>query len=352
MWWGATEDFFASGSSEMRRYRVARVGITLFLSLAAFTADPEDAHGQQKDQAKGKDEPKLGWSNDADLSLVVTEGNSDSATLGFSDQLRYVWNRGRFEFEVNMVRTDKADDRFFLVEPGLEFPVGAAPARPAASLITPEPEPDVANYLIRTAFERNIATRWFWNTGASWYRNEDAGIRNRYIFFGGVGNTWADNQRRRFVTSYGISYTDRQKKGPDPESGRRFTGPRAGWDYIERFNAATTFHSDLGMNANFSDRADYSINTLNSLTVSVNNHVSLKASVQWLFENEPALESDLDVVAYVELLNPDGIPGTGDERFRTLSSGGTKFVLGSSVARREKLDTVVRTALVISFARK
>ena len=334
----------------MHRHRAGRVDITLFLSLMAFmAAGLEDAHGQQKEQVEGKDEPKFGWSNDTDLSLVVTEGNSDSATLGLSDQLRYVWNRGRFEFEVNMVRRDKADDRFFMVEPGLEFPVGAAPSRPNTSLITPDREPDVANYLMQIDFERKISTRWLWNTGGSWYRNEDAGILNRYIFFGGVGNTWADNQRRHFVTSYGISYTDRQRTGPDPERARRFLGPRAGWDYTGRFNAATTFHSDLVMNASFSDPADYSINSLNSLTVSVNNHVSLKASVQWLFENEPALESGLDVIAYVELINPDGISGTGDEHFRTLSSGGTKFVLGSSAARREKLDTVVRTALVISF---
>ena len=334
----------------MRRCRLARLDAVLFLSLVVLSvAASENGYAQQKNQVKGEDEPMLGWSNDTDLSLVVTDGNSDSATLGFSDQLRYVWKQARFEFEVNMVRTDKADDRFFLVEPGLEFPVGGAPSIPPTSLITPEPEPDVANYLIRTSFERKISTRWFWNTGASWYRNDDAGIHNRYIFFVGVGNTWADNQRRRFVTSYGPSYTDRQKKGPDPARGRRFAGARTGWDYTERFNAATTFHSDFGMNANFSDRADYSISTLNSLTVSVNNAVSIKGSVQWLFENEPALESDLDVVAYVEVVNPDGIPGTGDERFRTLSSGGTKFVLGSSLARRDKLDTVVRMALVITF---
>ena len=61
------------------------------------------------------------------------------------------------------------------------------------------------------------------------------------------------------------------------------------------------------------------------------------------------LESDLDVVAYVELVNPDGIPGTGDERYRTLSSGSTKLVLGSADARKDKLDTVIRTALVIKF---
>jgi len=57
----------------------------------------------------------------------------------------------------------------------------------------------------------------------------------------------------------------------------------------------------------------------------------------------------LDVIAFVQLINPDGIPGTGDERFRTLSSGGSKLVLGSGDARKDKLDTIFRTALVLKF---
>jgi hypothetical protein len=72
-------------------------------------------------------------------------------------------------------------------------------------------------------------------------------------------------------------------------------------------------------------------------------------SLQWLYENEPALESDLDVIAFVEVLNPDGIAGSGDERFRTVGSGGTQLVLGSAEARKDRLDTVIRTALVIKF---
>ena len=77
--------------------------------------------------------------------------------------------------------------------------------------------------------------------------------------------------------------------------------------------------------------------------------VSLKVSLQWLYENEPALESDLDVIALVELINPDGIAGSGDEFFRTLSSGGSKLVLGSADARKDKLDTIFKTAIVIKF---
>ena len=43
------------------------------------------------------------------------------------------------------------------------------------------------------------------------------------------------------------------------------------------------------------------------------------------------------------------MPGSGDERFRTVSSVGTKLVLGFSSARKDKLDTIVRASLVITF---
>src|SRR5262245_61135709 len=334
----------------MNAYRAQRLGSTLAVSLVALIgAGLERAFAQDKSQAEGKEEPKLGWSNSSDLSLVVTGGNSNSATLGFSNQLRHVRKEDRFEFDVTVVRANKSDDRFFRVEPGLEFPVGGAPTDPATTLIKPEPTLDIANYLIRTAYERNLSPKLFWNTGASWYRNDDAGILNRYVVFAGLGNRWVDNLRRHFATSYGISFTDREEETPDPEKERRFAGARAGWNYTEHINAGTTFDSDFAWNLSFADPTDYSINTLNALTVSVTNHISLKLSLQWLFENEPALESDLDVIAFVDVLNPDGIPGSGDERFRIIESGGTKLVLGAADARKDRLDTVIRTALVIKF---
>ena len=70
------------------------------------------------------------------------------------------------------------------------------------------------------------------------------------------------------MTSYGVSYTDREEEEPDPEKDRRFGGARAGWDYTEHFNAATTFDSDFAVNSNFSDPSDCSINTLNALSPS------------------------------------------------------------------------------------
>jgi len=300
-------------------------------------------------QDKAKEPPKLGWSNNADLSLVLTAGNSAAQTWGFTDELRHVWKDARFEFGVNVVRSNTSDDRFFRVDPGLEFPVGGAPANPPMSLIKPAPTLDAANSLVRTSYERNITPRFFWNAGGSWDRNDDAGILNRYITYAGVGHKWIDYERRRFATSYGVSYTDREEEKPDPEKDRRFAGARLGWDYMEKFSTGATFDNRFEANMNLSDSSDSSINTTSALTVSIVSHLSLKVSLQWLYENEPALESDLDVIAFVEVINPDGISGSGDERFRTLSSGGSKIVIGSASARKDKLDTIFKTALVIKF---
>jgi len=57
-------------------------------------------------QDKAKEPPTLGWSNNADLSLVLTAGNSAAQTWGFTDELRHVWKDARFEFGVNVVRSN------------------------------------------------------------------------------------------------------------------------------------------------------------------------------------------------------------------------------------------------------
>ena len=299
-------------------------------------------------QDKPKEPPKLGWANSTDLSLVVTAGNSAAKTWGFSDELRHVWTDARFKFEANVVRSDTSDDRFFQVASGVEFPSGARqPTRRHRSSnltrngMSPRPPPRK----LRTEHHREILLERGRELGPQRRRRH----RQPVIAHAGVGNTWADTARRRFTTSYGISYTDREEKELDPEKDRRFAGGRLGWDYREQFNAATTFDHKFATNVNLADSSDYSIDTTSALTVAMAGRVSLKVSLQWLYENEPALESDLDVIALVELINPDGIPGSGDEFFRTLSSGGSKLVLGSADARNDKLDTIFKTAIVIKF---
>jgi hypothetical protein len=141
----------------------------------------------QTPATKNKEEPKLGWSDTADLSLVFTTGNSEAQTIGFSDRLLYVWKNARFELALNATRSDSSDDRFFMLAPGQEFPVGGSPTDTTTSLVKPHSTPDVANYLASTRYQRNITKAYFWNVGLSWDSNDDAGIVRRYMATEGSG---------------------------------------------------------------------------------------------------------------------------------------------------------------------
>ena len=76
--------------------------------------------------------------------------------------------------------------------------------------------------------------------------------------------------------------------------------------------------------------------------------LSLKVGLQALYSNEPALE-DVDVVIRANLIDPDGIPGTGDEFFESVAEGGNETELGEDKIRKDDLDLVFRTSLVIDF---
>ena len=50
------------------------------------------------------------------------------------------------------------------------------------------------------------------------------------------------------------------------------------------------------------------------------------------------------------LVDPDGLPGNGDELFETVESGGLEIELGSVQERRkERLDTIFTTSLSIEL---
>ena len=85
-----------------------------------------------------------------------------------------------------------------------------------------------------------------------------------------------------------------------------------------------------------------------SISVKVGSHLSLKIGLQALFEAEPALE-DVDLVARVVLRDPDLIPGSGDEFFETVASGGSELPVGSGDVLKEDIDLIFRTSLVINF---
>ncbi len=293
-------------------------------------------------------EPARGWENETELSLALTAGNSSARTFGIGNTLRHGGESSRFQLRLNGIRSGTADGRFLLVEPGVRFPVDGTPRDARTTLVQPAREPDVENYLVSARYDTEISRRFFWNAGGSWDRNTDAGILSRYTAFGGLGNVWRDDETLRFATTYAFSYTDRREAAPDPAKDARFGGARLGWEYRQRLREATVVENELTANINLTDPGDYSLSAVGALSVGLSSHLSLRVSLQLLYENDSAHE-DVAVIARARVVDPDGAAGTGDELFETVAEGGAAIRVGSGPVRKDRLDTIVRTALVIGF---
>ena len=292
--------------------------------------------------------PPKNWSNETELSVVLTEGNASTQTVGFKDTLVRRWTGSRAQLKLEALRTADSDDWFTQVDPGLTWEPGATPTGGTSTLVKPSSELDAENYLIEGRYDSSIGKELTWNAGASWDRNKDAGIESRYIVFAGLGHLWRDSPDHKFLTSYGLSGTDRREETPDPEKDEKFMGVRLSLEYRKKFWTSCTFTNETTTNMSLADTSDWSADMTNGLAVTMNKWLSLRVSLRWLYNHEPALE-DVDQVARVVVQDPDGIPGNGDEFFETVASGGAEFTFGETRVRRESLDQVFKTTLVVSF---
>jgi hypothetical protein len=324
---------------------VRATGGVLLLLAATIALSPSDARAQAEEKERTKR-----WTNATDLSLVVTEGNSNTSTFGLKNNFQWSWEKARLRWKLEATRSDEADDRFLQIDPGFVWEPGEDPPPDVTTtLVEPSPEPDVQIFFTEARYDRTIRGSVAWNAGASWDRNVDAGILSRTILFGGITNVfWNETDELEFDVSYGLSYTDREEDSPDPLKDERFAGFRLTWDYLNKWGSVTTYENDLTANMNLSDTNDWQYNMTNTLSVAMSKKLAIRLSLQWLYTNEPALE-DVDIVARVDLVDPDGVPGSGDESFVTVESSGVRFVAGEDRVRKKQLDTIFRTSLVINF---
>lgn len=290
----------------------------------------------------------LGWSNSTDLNVVSAQGNADTQTFGLDNSLHRHWKQANFELKVDYFQTNEADDSFLLIEPGLTWLPGEQPPPGSTTVVHPPLETDAARLFLQGKYDREIREDLYWSVGSSWDRNEDAGILNRSIVFGGIGRIWWNRDDLKFKTVWALSYTDREEDEVDPEKDSRFGGLRFSSDYLNRWGKLVVYENNFTANMSLKDASDYSLGMTNSIAVEVAKHLQLKVSLKGLFEKEPALE-DVDIIARVELVDPNGVAGDGDEFFRTVESGGFEITTGSGDIRKDQIDTIFKTSLVIKF---
>ncbi len=262
------------------------------------------------------DGPEPGWYDTAEFTYVTTGGNSEADTLGFKNSLRRVWEKALFTLDAGALRVETTTLTRFAREDGGSVVFG----EDKRTDLTAE------NYSFRGRFDREITDRLFWYAGAGWERNEFAGFADRMSAVGGVGNIWwQEDDRGHFRTDYGLTWTRQDDLIENSEIDDSFFGLRLGYDYLNQLTDTTELSSVLIIDQNLDESDDLRANFTNAIAVSMTERLALKASLQLLYDNLPALVA-------VDLVNAVGEP-TGET------------VLGEL----DELDSIFTVALVISF---
>lgn len=295
--------------------------MTKRLSLSIVTGTIA-AHGLVAPAPLIAQDGDLGWSDAAELTLVLTAGNAEANTLGFDNTLLWKGEGAQFKVEAGAVRT-QSTTRTRIAE-----------GTPDNFTVRDESDSEVTaeSYYLRSRYDRDLTDRFFYYVGGDWSRNTFAGFDSRSIATGGVGNVWFEREGASFRTDYAITYTVQDDVTDDPGADTEFIGVRVSWTYERQVTENARFQSDLKLDDNGEDPSDFRADLLNALSVAINDRFALKLSHQTLFDNEPSLEAiPLEPLAF-PLGSQEGT-----------ASGETVL------AELDEVDTVIKVSLVMSF---
>lgn len=262
-----------------------------------------------------QDEKELGWFYTAELSAVLTGGNSVATTLGFGGTIRGIWETTELNIRGGGLRTNTGAITRTAVGSLDDFTV----VKNTNTQVTAE------NYFLRSRLDRIVNEMFFYFGGLSWERNTFSGFNSRITAVAGVGNTWDDTETSRLKTTYGLTFTQQDDVVNNPNTADTFIGGRVGLEYWKQLTGSTTFESLLISDVNFSDFEDLRADWVNAIEVSISEVLALRTALQLLWDNQPALTT-------VPLEQPVGTP-TGDTVLASLG----------------KLDTQFTVALVANF---
>ena len=261
-----------------------------------------------------------GWYSTADLSFVMSEGNTKTNTLGVKGDLRREWLRTSWLTTASFVRTSVGE------------PTRRAVGTSAADA-TLENGPRVTKaekLFVDTDFMRRVTERFYWDVGGSIERDRFAGLNSRALGKAGVGYLWENREDARFSTGVAATFTRQDEVIDDPETEDSFAGVQFNADGERRFGDTdqNVFSSKLVVDQNLQDTKDLRTNWSNSLAVAMTRRLALQLGVQFSFDNQPQLVEFPLFVRTAQGLAESNIKIPG---------------------RAEKLDTTATVSLVINL---
>jgi len=262
-------------------------------------------------------EPAKKWSHSSELSLVSTSGNAETSTFGLRHESIRSWTKGELSLKVGGIRTETTSITRFAVGTEENY----------VGFEIKDKEVSVETYYLKGRYNRKITERLFWYAALGWDRNIPAGIENRYMVDGGVGNIWADGERFKFSTDYALTYTDRTETYEDPRAPSQFVGALVGLDLMKKFGKVGQYDLGLDLGANLEETSDWDGVWTNAISVTMTKKLGLKIGLDFHYRNKPAL----DLVPLIGIPDPE------------------EPVIAIVPLERESLDTYFTTALVVNF---
>jgi putative salt-induced outer membrane protein YdiY len=255
-----------------------RAAIAVLALAAPAWAQPVATPTEAKavdEKAFKLDEPGL-FAN-ADLSYVLTSGNSSANSLGFKGDVTRRWTKHSIGFAAGGLRASSSPDtRYAVGTPG------------SFEIVVPEAELTAEYYFGRGRYDYKLSDRLFVTTGAGWERNRFSGIDNRWLLDAGLGYVFVDTERTSFRGGLGLTYTSEDYTVDDGRDGS-FVGARAGWDFRQKLLDNTTLTHTLLADENLEDTEDLRLDSQLGLHVAMSSRLGLRLNWRLLWDNQPAL---------------------------------------------------------------
>jgi putative salt-induced outer membrane protein YdiY len=273
--------------SHTSRAALAAAGLLLLAapSRAQQVATPTEAKAVDEKSFK-VDAP--GTYANADLSYVLTSGNSSSSTLGFKGDLTHRWGKQSIGFAAGGLRASSSPETRYAVGTPADFEVQVPPSEETAE-----------NFYARGRYDFKLSDRIYYTLGAGWERNQFSGLRNRWVGDTGIGYIFLNNDRTSFRSALGITYTNEEYTVDNGADGS-FVGARLGWDFQRKLFQNTTFTHTLVADENLEHTDDLRVDAQFGLHVAMSSKLGLKVNWRLLWDNQPAL-------AEYGLLTPGGV---------------------------------------------
>lgn len=200
------------------------------------------------------------WEDEAEISYVDTNGNSEVTTLSVKNKLSYQFSdktSGRWEFKALNGESDG--------------------------------QRDAESYFTELRGDYAPTERFYNYVSANWFKDRFADIDYRYTFGTGSGYKFLKGPTHSLLGEAGLTYTIEELIN---DTDTEYLGGRLYTEYEYQISEDTRFSQSLEALLDFEDMQNYMLNSETALVTAINSVFSFKTSYVIKYDNEPAENSD------------------------------------------------------------